>query len=82
MRSNMAVAAYVLLKTEVGRAGDVLEQVRRMEGIVSADGVTGPYDIIVRAEVDSMEDLGRMVVRKIQQIDGISGTLTCPVVSI
>jgi DNA-binding Lrp family transcriptional regulator len=47
---------------------------------VSAEDVTGPYDVIVRAEADTMDDLGRLVVSRVQLIDGITRTLTCPVV--
>ena len=76
----MAVTAYVLIQTEVGKAAQVAEQVARIEGVVSADDVTGPYDVIVRAEAGSVDELGRMVVSKVQLIDGITRTLTCPVV--
>ena len=76
----MAVTAYVLIQTEVGKAAQVAEQVARIEGVVSADDVTGPYDVIVRAEANSVDELGRMVVSKVQLIDGITRTLTCPVV--
>jgi DNA-binding Lrp family transcriptional regulator len=47
---------------------------------VAAEDVTGPYDVIVRAEAESMDDLGRLVVSRVQLIDGITRTLTCPVV--
>ena len=76
----MAVSAYVLIQTEVGKAAEVAGQVRAIEGIVAADDVTGPYDVIARAESVSMDDLGRMVVSRVQMIDGITRTLTCPVV--
>jgi DNA-binding Lrp family transcriptional regulator len=49
---------------------------------MTAEAVTGPYDVIVQAEAPSMNDLGRMVVRDIQQIEGITRTITCPVVTI
>ena len=42
----------------------------------------GPYDVIARAEADTVDALGRMVVSKVQMIDGITRTLTCPVVNI
>jgi DNA-binding Lrp family transcriptional regulator len=51
-----------------------------IDGVVSAEDVTGPYDVIVRAEADTMDDLGRLVVSRVQLIDGITRTLTCPVV--
>lgn len=74
------VDAYVLIQTEVGKAKGVVEAVRLIDGITSADDVTGPYDVIVRAEADDVDALGRLVVAKIQAIDGITRTLTCPVV--
>ena len=51
-----------------------------IDGVVSADDVTGPYDVIVKTEADTLDDLGKMVVSKIQAVDGITRTLTCPVV--
>jgi DNA-binding Lrp family transcriptional regulator len=78
----MAVSAFVLIQTEVGKAASVAEQVGQIDGVVSAEDVTGPYDVIVRAEAPSMDDLGKMVVSKVQLIDGITRTLTCPVVNL
>jgi DNA-binding Lrp family transcriptional regulator len=78
----VTVHAYVLIQTDVGRAAHVAQQVNAVEGVVVADGVTGPYDVIARAEAPSMNDLGHMVVRDIQQIEGITRTITCPVVKI
>ena len=72
--------AYVLIQTEVGKAAYVAERVRDIEGVVSAEDVTGPYDVIVRAEAASIDELGRMVVSRIQMIQGITRTVTCPVV--
>jgi len=74
------VNAYVLIQTEVGKAAYVAERVRDIEGVVSAEDVTGPYDVIVRAEAASIDELGRMVVSRIQMIQGITRTVTCPVV--
>jgi hypothetical protein len=34
------VSAYILIQTEVGKAGQVTEHVRGIEGIVSVDPVT------------------------------------------
>src|SRR5947209_328101 len=76
----MAVSAFVLIQTEVGKAAQVAEEVGGIDGVVSAEDVTGPYDVIVRAEADTMDDLGRLVVSRVQLIDGITRTLTCPVV--
>ncbi|MGC3003228.1 Lrp/AsnC family transcriptional regulator [Streptomyces sp. G35A] len=74
------VQAYILIQTEVGKASTVAELIGKIPGVVQAEDVTGPYDVIVRAQADTVDDLGRMVVAKIQQVDGITRTLTCPVV--
>ncbi|HEX9762361.1 MAG: Lrp/AsnC ligand binding domain-containing protein [Acidimicrobiia bacterium] len=74
------VEAYVLIQTEVGKAALVAEQVRVIPGVESADDVTGPYDVIVKASSDDVDSLGKLVVAKIQAVEGITRTLTCPVV--
>jgi DNA-binding Lrp family transcriptional regulator len=76
----MAVSAYIHIQTEVGTAASVAQQLREVSGVVSADDVTGPYDVIARAEVDTVDDLGRMVAGRVQMIGGITRTITCPVV--
>lgn len=78
----MAVRAYVLIQTEVGRAASVAAEVRGLAGVTAADDVTGPYDVIVAAEADSVDELGRMVVSRVQTVEGITRTLTCPVVEL
>ncbi|MGD2102349.1 MAG: Lrp/AsnC ligand binding domain-containing protein [Acidimicrobiia bacterium] len=74
------VQAYVLIQTEVGKAAVVAEEVRGIPGVDTADDVTGPYDVIVRASSDDVDSLGKLVVARIQAVDGITRTLTCPVV--
>jgi DNA-binding Lrp family transcriptional regulator len=74
------VQAYILIQTEVGKASAVAGVISGLPGVIQAEDVTGPYDVIVRAEADSVDDLGKMVVARIQQVEGITRTLTCPVV--
>ncbi len=76
----MAVSAYILIQTEVGKAAEVAAEVGDIEGVVSAEDVTGPYDVIARAESATVDELGKMVVSRVQLIGGITRTLTCPVV--
>jgi DNA-binding Lrp family transcriptional regulator len=74
------VQAYILIQTEVGKSSNVAEVISQIAGVVQAEDVTGPYDVIVRAEAETVDDLGRLVVAQIQQVEGITRTLTCPVV--
>ena len=74
------VQAYILIQTEVGKAADVARRISTVPGVTLAEDVTGPYDVIVRAEAENVDDLGKLVVAKIQGVEGITRTLTCPVV--
>ncbi|WP_106536381.1 Lrp/AsnC ligand binding domain-containing protein [Haloactinopolyspora alba] len=76
------VQAYILIQTEVGKAAEVARQISDIDGVTLAEDVTGPYDVIVRAEAGNVDDLGQLVVARVQAVDGITRTLTCPVVHI
>jgi DNA-binding Lrp family transcriptional regulator len=74
------VQAYILIQTEVGKAAFVAREIANIKGVTLAEDVTGPYDVIVRAEARNVDELGKLVVAKVQAVDGITRTLTCPVV--
>jgi DNA-binding Lrp family transcriptional regulator len=76
----MSVNAYILIQTEVGKAASVAEAIAALPGVTNAEDVTGPYDVIVRAEAETVDDLGKLVVANVQAVAGITRTLTCPVV--
>ena len=74
------ITAYVLIQTEVGEAGQVARAATEIEGVQQAQPLVGPYDVIVRAEARNLDALGRLVVSRIQAINGVTRTLTCSVV--
>ena len=74
------VTAYILIQTEVGKAAQVAEKIVAIEGVQQAEDVTGPYDVIVRAEAGNIDELGKLVVARVQAVQGITRTPTCPVV--
>ncbi len=76
------VHAYILIQTEVGKAADVAKAIADVKGVTLAEDVTGPYDVIVRAEAGNVDELGQLVVARVQNVPGITRTLTCPVVHI
>ena len=76
----MVVQAYILIQTEVGKAAAVAQRIADIDGVTLAEDVTGPYDVIVRAEARNVDELGKLVVAQVQRIEGITRTLTCPVV--
>lgn len=74
------VQAYILIQTEVGQAATVAAEIADLPGVTTAEDVTGPYDVIVRAEANTVDELGKLVVARVQSVAGITRTLTCPVV--
>ena len=78
----MVVQAYILIQTDVGKAAEVAREIAQVKGVTLAEDVTGPYDVIVRAEARNVDELGKMVVARVQSLEGITRTLTCPVVHI
>ena len=74
------VTAYILIQTEVGKAAQVARDIAGITGVQQTEDVTGPYDVIVRAEARNLDELGKLVVARVQAVDGITRTLTCPVV--
>jgi DNA-binding Lrp family transcriptional regulator len=78
----VVVQAYILIQTEVGKSSDVSTEVRQIAGVTLAEDVTGPYDVIARVEATTVDELGQLVLSRIQDIKGITRTLTCTVVHV
>ena len=74
------VQAYILIQTEVGKARDVAAAISDVTGVVRVDAVTGPYDVVVLSEARTVDELGKLIVSKVQLVPGITRTLTCSVV--
>ena len=76
------INAYVLIQVQVGRSAEVGSEIARIESVISSEVVTGPYDVIALAEAAGMDDLGKLVVARIQAVDGVTRTLTCPIMEL
>ena len=74
------ISAFILIQTHVGGPTRVAHDISSMPGVKSAEAVTGPYDVIVLAEANDLDELAKLVVRRIQEVEGVTRTLTCPVV--
>lgn len=73
----MAVKAYVLIETQVGKTKDVVEAIRGVEGVISVDVVTGPYDAIAVVQGETLNEIGDLITAKVRPISSISRTVTC-----
>jgi DNA-binding Lrp family transcriptional regulator len=71
------LSAYVLILTEVGKVAHVAQALGDVDGVQVAEDLAGPYDVIARIQAPSLDQLGRLVVSRIQVVDGVTRTLTC-----
>jgi DNA-binding Lrp family transcriptional regulator len=69
----------VQVDVTVGRK--VGDEIARIPGVKLSQVVTGPYDVVVRIEADTMELIGKLI-DEIQKIAGVTRTLTCPVIRV
>ena len=72
--------AYILIQTQMGKAAGVATAVAGFEGVISVSTLSGPYDVIAVTRTGDADELGLLIVDKVQSVEGIVRTLTCPVV--
>jgi DNA-binding Lrp family transcriptional regulator len=73
------LSAYVLIETEVGKVAHVARALTKLDGVQLAEDLAGPYDVIAKVQAASLDELGRLVVSRIQVLDGVTRTVTCTV---
>ena len=73
------LSAYVLIETEVGKVAHVAQALGDLDGVQSAEDLAGPYDVIATIQAHGLDQLGRLVVSRIQIVNGVTRTLTCMV---
>ena len=74
------IAAYILIQAEPGKAATVAAALRDVPGVLEAASVAGPYDVIARAQAPDIDELATLAASQVQDLDGVTRTLTCPVV--
>ena len=70
--------AWVLIQTEVGRAGEVAAAVIAIDGVELSEVTAGPFDVIAKVEAPNLDALGKLIVSRVQAVPGTLRTLTCP----
>ena len=71
----MTIRAYVLMETDTAITQETVAEVRRIEGVKVVDSVTGPYDIVLTAEVDTIDKMA-LLLRQIRSASGVNKTTT------
>ncbi len=69
--------AFVLIETAMGKTMDVVAILQAVQGVNSADPVTGPYDVVAIVEGADINAIGNLVTKSIHTVDGVLRTVTC-----
>ncbi len=72
--------AFILIQAQPGRGAHVAQAVAQLEHVLEVANVTGPYDVIVLAEATGIIEIGKLVLRPIQEVEGVIRTMTCPII--
>ncbi len=72
-----ATSAYILIESLPGKAIELVNIIKSIQGIKTVHLVTGPYDVITFVEASDLKSLGEMIVKKIQSTGFVARTLTC-----
>ncbi len=69
-------AAFVLVKCELGRMGEVADTLIEMEGVSEVHSITGEYDLLVKIYGPTYEAFGDLIPDQVQKIPGVRETDT------
>ena len=70
------VTAYVLAKVEAGKDKEVLSETQRSTGVMEATSTYGVYDLHIKVEFKTIEELDEFIFNKIRRIAGVKETIT------
>ena len=70
------LTAFLLLNTKTGSEADVLRELKKIESIKDVTLVYGAYDIVLRVESNSINELKQTITWKIRKIDYVTETQT------
>ena len=70
------VSVYVLIRADGDKVWETVTGVKEIDGVTRAEVVTGPYDVIMTAELPSVEGLRRLM-QSVHDVDGVERTETC-----
>jgi DNA-binding Lrp family transcriptional regulator len=70
------LAAFILINVEPGAEEDIVKKLRKIPEAKGIFRVYGVYDIIVRVETGTTNDIKNIVRRKIRILENVRSTMT------
>jgi len=68
------VSAYIMMKMQVGMDDQVITEIKKLEQVKEADATYGSYDLVIKVNFKTIEDLDRFIFEKVRRIKGITET--------
>jgi DNA-binding Lrp family transcriptional regulator len=72
--------AYVLVKAKMGHEIDVMNAILKIDGIKEVLGTFGQYDIFVKVQVQTRNEIERIITQKIRRVNNVLSTTTLSVI--
>ncbi len=69
--------AYVLIHTQTSETAEVVEMMRNIKGVTTADVTFGPFDVVAQIEAADLGAVGYIIVREVRSLPGVMDTVTC-----
>lgn len=68
------VSAYIMMKMQVGMDDQVIAEIKSMKPIEEANATYGAYDLVIKVNFKTIEDLDRFIFEKIRKVKGVTET--------
>ena len=72
--------AYVLVKSIMAHEMEVMHEILKIDQVKEAKGTFGVYDIFVKIEANSSEEIEDVITKKIRKIQNVVSTTTLSVI--
>ena len=72
--------AYVLVKSKIGHEVDVMNDILKIDGVKEVMGTYGIYDIFVKVQVPTRNEIEKVIINKIRKVNNVLSTTTLSVI--
>ncbi len=70
------ISAYVLMRVKPGMDRTVLNNAKRLTQVKTTETLYGEYDMLIRVEVETLDDLDSFIFDTIRNIKGVESSTT------
>jgi DNA-binding Lrp family transcriptional regulator len=68
--------AFVMIDAVIGKEGEVLDQLKKIEHVKQACLIFGAYDIVAKIEAETWDKLREVITSRVRTLNAVRSTLT------